>query len=71
MLCFFLVVSDIDVVCDVQARTVKNLATTSQRQAAELANEGIAAPDGDDTQDSKGVGEGLEQNVDPNQPRMG
>ena len=60
---FYLAVSDIDVVCDEQAQAVKNSIAASQRQAAELAKEGIATSDGNDSQDSEGIDGGPEQNV--------
>ena len=53
---FLLSVSEFDAVCDQQARSVVNSAAASQRYAAGLAKEGIAPPEGDDSQDSGDVG---------------
>ena len=45
VLCFS--VSEFDVVCDEQARAVKNSEAASQRHAAGLSKEGVAPPEGD------------------------
>ena len=71
MICFFLVLSGIDMICNVQARALKNFIATSQRQAAKLAKEGIDALNGDASQDIEGVSYGPGQNVDPDQPCRG
>ena len=48
--------SEFDLVCDEQARSVANSAAASQRHAAGLAKEGIAPHEGDDSQGSEDVG---------------
>ena len=48
--------SEFDLVCDEQARSVANSTAASQRHAAGLAKEGIAPPEGDDSQGSEDVG---------------
>ena len=53
---YLLSVNEFDLVCDEQARSVVNSAAASQRHAAGLAKEGIAPPEGDDSQDSEDVG---------------
>ena len=50
MFCFS--VSEFDIICDEQARAVKNAEATSQRHAAGLHKEGVAPPDGDDSPDA-------------------
>ena len=54
-------------VCDVQARAVKNSAVASQRQATDLAKEGITTSNGDDSQDSEGVGDSPKRGASPSQ----
>jgi hypothetical protein len=58
-LCFFFSVSEFDIVCDEQARAVKNSEAASQRHAAGLSKEGVAPPEGDDSQDDEGEQEFL------------
>ena len=53
---FCFLVSEFDVVCDEQAQAVKNSEAASQRHAAGLSNEGVAPPEGDDSQDEGGAG---------------
>ena len=48
---FCFVLSDFDVICDEQARTVKNSEVASQRHAVGLSKEGVAPQEGDDSQD--------------------
>ena len=53
---FLFAMSEFDVVCDKQARAVKNCKTAIQRHAAGLSNEGVTPPEGDNSQGSEGVG---------------
>ena len=48
---FCFVVSDFDIVCDEQARAVKNSEVASQRHATGLSKEGVAPLEGDNFQD--------------------
>ena len=66
---FCFVVSDFDIVCDEQARAVKNYEAASQRHAAGLSKEGVAPPEGDNSQDSEEGGDVPTPNVETVQPR--
>lgn len=65
---FCFVVSDFNVVCDEQARAVKNSEADSQRHVIGLVKEGIASLDGEDSQNSEDAGNDPAHNVEPDQP---
>ena len=54
---FCFVLSDFDVICDEQARAVKNSEAASQSHATGLSKEGVAPPKGDNSQDSEEGGD--------------
>ncbi|KAK0571694.1 hypothetical protein LWI29_020109 [Acer saccharum] len=61
---------DFDIVCDLQARAVKNSEAASKRLAAGLAKEGIASPDGDDHSDGEEAGDISRGGVESGRPPM-
>ena len=57
--------SEFDVVWDEQACAVKNSEAASQRHTAGLAKEGIAPPDGEDSQGSEDASDDPIRSVEP------
>jgi hypothetical protein len=54
---YYFSVSEFDIICDEQARAVKNAEAASQRHAAGLSKEGVAPPEGDDSPDAGAGGD--------------
>ncbi|KAK0598375.1 hypothetical protein LWI29_034082 [Acer saccharum] len=61
---------DFDIVCDLQARAVKNSEAASKRHVAGLAKEGIASPNGDDHSDGKDAGDVSRGGAESGRPPM-